>query len=154
MKIVESTNLTEYEKQQLFNIWNSEFPAKVGLKNVSDFELYFSVTIDPIHYLLYEDDALIGWAAKFFRSKDKWFSMLIQRAHQGKGAGNFLLKHITNGEKDLNGWAIDHNNYLKADGTVYRSPIEFYVKYGFEVFEDIRLFNGKINAIKIIFNKT
>ena len=152
VNIIEKTELSASEKLQLIDLWNNEYPARVGLKGVADLDHYYSNIYNSTHYLIEEQNEIIGWANKFSRANEKWFLIIIRRDHQGKGIGNILLKHIIIDESNLNGWVVDHNEYLKSDGTVYRSPLDFYAKNNFEIFENIRVFNGKINAIKIIYN--
>jgi len=53
----------------------------------------------------------------------------------------------------LNGWVITSNDYLKSNNNVYNSPVDFYVKNGFQIHKDIRLETGKINALKISWEK-
>ena len=68
---------------------------------------------------------------------------------QGKGFGMLLLDELKKNKLILNGWVIDHQNYLKQNKEPYLSPLFFYTKNGFLVENDIRIENDKISAVKI-----
>ena len=40
MKIVQKEILSLEEKETLHELWNNEYPAKLNLKTIDDFELY------------------------------------------------------------------------------------------------------------------
>jgi len=63
--------------------------------------------------------------------------------------GTLLLNNAEQDEAELNGWVIDHNMDKKENGDLYPSPLNFYVRNGFEVLKDIRFDNGKLTAVKI-----
>ena len=58
---------------------------------------------------------------------------------QKRGLGTKLLELLKEKENILNGWVIDHANYIKQNGEPYPSPLEFYIKNDFNVHSDIRL---------------
>jgi hypothetical protein len=56
-------------------------------------------------------------------------------------------------ETELNAWVIDHNNDIKKNGNKYKTPLEFYLKNGFEKLTENRLELEKISAVKIKWTK-
>lgn len=76
------------------------------------------------------------------------FRILLQD-FQGNGYGSTILNRAKVRESELNGWIIDHNNYKKKSGEVYRSPLTFYLKNGFVKIENSRLASEKIAAVKM-----
>ena len=154
INVDEKTELSTSEKSLVVDLWNNEYPAQVILKGIHELDLYYSNITNARHFLLHEGELIIGWASKFERAREKWFLIIVHRDFQHKGIGRELLHYIIKDEENLNGWVVDHNDYKKSDGTTYQSPLSFYAKNGFEIFENTRVFNGKINAIKIIYNRT
>ena len=71
----------------------------------------------------------------------------------GKGFGTQLLNLGKEKESVLNGWVIDHDKDKKRNGENYISPLNFYLKNGFEVFPDNRLELEKLSAVKIRWKK-
>jgi hypothetical protein len=55
MKIIQSAILTLEEKQSLFELWNSEYPQKIGYTNISEFENYLEALSNKEHYFLMND---------------------------------------------------------------------------------------------------
>lgn len=56
--------------------------------------------------------------------------------------------------EELNGWVIDPDYYMEANGQFYKTPIDFYIKQGFEILEEIKLKTDQISAIKIRWSKS
>ncbi len=61
-----------------------------------------------------------------------WFTMIVDRKHQGKRIGAQLLEEAKQLVSELHGWVIPSNQYMKADRTPYVSPLGFYKKSGVE----------------------
>ena len=153
MKIVSKADLTIVEKKFVFQLWNKEYPAKLYYQSISEFETYLDNLSDVNHYLLHDElDVIQGWAITFVRENEKWFAIIINSKIQGKGFGTQLLNHLKSKEKQLSGWVIDHNNDLKRDDLPYFSPLNFYVKNGFSVCNEIRIETEKISALKIVWS--
>ena len=57
---------------------------------------------------------------------------------------------LKNDGDQLFGWAIDHDNDIRADGRPYPSPIAFYKKNGFVINNDLRLENEQLSAVNIL----
>jgi hypothetical protein len=150
MKIIQTTSLALDQKQSVFELWNSEYPEKIGYNELSEFENYLDGLSNIEHYLIVDDqNSILGWAFAFFREEEDWFGIIIDSEIQGKGFGIFLLNELKKNKLVLNGWVIDHQNDLKQNNEPYLSPLFFYTKNGFLVEKDIRIENEKISAVKI-----
>jgi GNAT superfamily N-acetyltransferase len=121
---------------------------------MAGFEEYLSKTGNPLHYLIEEDQELIGWMATFERENERWFSIILDSKHQKMGLGSRLINEAKKKEFYLNGWVVDHNNDIKSNGKPYQSPLSFYLKNDFEVLKEIRLETDKISVVKIRWTKS
>jgi len=138
------------EKEVLRELWNNEYPAKLKLETIDDFELYLSGLSKTKHYLLFdESDEINGWAFTFLRDNENWFAIILKNEIHGRGSGSLLMNEIKKNNTSLNGWVIDHENEFKQNATLYRSPMPFYEKNGFTICKEIRIENEKLSAVKI-----
>lgn len=154
MKIRSKSDLTFEEKEFLCQLWNKEYPEKLAYNSVAEFESYLNNFSDINHSLFCDaSDEIQGWAITFTRENEKWFAIIINSKIQSKGFGSQLLNHLKSKENQLSGWVIDHNYDLKLDGTSYVSPLNFYLKNGFSVLQNVRIETEKIAAVKIVWNK-
>ena len=120
----------------------------------SAFDEFLEASASQTHFLVIENERdLVGWAYTFDREGDRWFSIIISHAHQGKGLGHVLLNLIKEKETCLNGWVIDHPHDRKQNRQPYLSPLSTYVKKGSTALPDTRLENEKISAVKIEWKK-
>ena len=150
MKIIQTQVLTLEQKQSLFELWNAEYPERIGYKDLSEFRDYLNGLLSLRHYLLVDDlNIIFGWAFTFFREDEDWFGIIIDSKIQGKRFGTLLLDELKSNTSVLNGWATDHQNDVKRNKEPYLSPLEFYTKNGFIVNQNIRMENDKISAVKI-----
>jgi hypothetical protein len=150
MKIIQTTSLTLDQKQLLFELWNSEYPEKIGYSELSGFEDFLDGLSNKEHYLGVDDEnQIVGWAFTFFRENEDWFGIIIKSVMQRKGFGILLLEELKKNKLVLNGWVIDHSNDFKQNKEPYLSPLVFYTKNGFQVEKDLRIENEKISAVKI-----
>jgi GNAT superfamily N-acetyltransferase len=153
MNIVSKTDLSPQQKEIICRLWNSEYPEKLAYNSISEFENYLNNLSYIAHYLLQdESEEMQGWAITFSRENEKWFAIIVNSKIQNKGFGTLLLNHLKTIESKLSGWVIDHNNDSKLNGTAYVSPLPFYLKNGFSVFNKIRIETEKISAVKIVWN--
>ncbi|MEP6802898.1 MAG: hypothetical protein ABI892_00140 [Flavobacterium sp.] len=144
MKIVHKDILSAEEKEVLRELWNNEYPAKLHLKAIEDFELYLNGLSNTIHYLLLDDSNKInGWAFTFLRENENWFAIILNNKIQGKGNGSLLINQLKKNNDSLNGWVIDRENELKQNNEFYKSPMPFYIKNSFTVCWEIRIENEK-----------
>ncbi|MFC5047399.1 GNAT family N-acetyltransferase [Aquimarina hainanensis] len=149
IKIQETSSLHSIHKKEIYQLWNKEYPKQLAYADMSDFDTYLNSLIDPIYRLLIDKDRIKGWYTDFIREEKRWFVMIIDTSLHGKGYGRKLLQLAQNNRLELNGWAIDHDEDKKQDGSPYRSPITFYQKNGFIVIPNIRLRSDLINAVKV-----
>jgi len=154
MEILETAILTNQQKETIFRLWNQEYAQKLNHKEVSDFEKYLESVKEHFHYLLVNDSAeIVGWAFKFTRDDDRWFSILVDRTEHGKGKGTLMLNKLKEQEELLSGWVVDHENDKTANGAQYVSPVNFYLKNGFHILPAVRLETEKLSAVKMVWVK-
>jgi GNAT superfamily N-acetyltransferase len=153
MEIVKQTYLTADQKEAALKIWNAEYPARLQMPGMADFDDFLYSLIDAQYYLLIDDDKKIaGWAATFMAGPVTSFFIMLDSAYHGKGYGTNLLAELKKDNQQLFAWAIDHDNDVKAGGTPYPSPINFYLKNGFMVNNDLRLENDVLSAVNILWS--
>ena len=104
MKIIQTVILTLEEKQSLFELWNAEYPERIGYKDLSGFENYLQALSSLEHYLLVNNlNQIFGWGFTFVREEDIWFGIIIDSKMQGKGFGTLLLDELKKNTVILNG---------------------------------------------------
>lgn len=154
MKITTTHQISQVQKEQILQLWNNEYPEKLTYKNIAGFESYLEKLNEVKHFLLANDDEKIqGWAITFKRENETWFAIILSENLHGKGWGTKVLNELKQNKKALNGWVIDHSNDKKRNGSFYKSPLEFYLKNGFEVLSDTRLELEIMSAVKIKWKK-
>lgn len=150
MKWVKCTVLSKLEKRELLELWNTEYPEKLQFQTVLDFDSYLNNLTELSHFLLIDPNRRVkGWYFNFKRENEKWFAILLNTEIQGRGMGSQIINRAKEQEKQLNGWVIDHGSDKKRNGELYKSPIEFYMKNGFNKVPTERLELDKISAVKI-----
>lgn len=150
MRIIETQILSLDQKDSLMQLWNNEYPAKLNLKTIEDFELYLNGLSETKHYLLFDDsDEIQGWTFTFLREDENWFAIILNSEIHGKGIGSLLMNEIKKNNISLNGWVIDQENEIKHNATFYKSPLQFYIKNDFIICSEIRIENEKLSAVKI-----
>ncbi|MDR6195298.1 GNAT family N-acetyltransferase [Siphonobacter sp. SORGH_AS_0500] len=153
MIIKQQTELSLEDKEQVFKLWNHEYPEKLQHKTIKDFDDYLNSLTQQVHYLLLNGDSKIeGWVTTFVREDEKWFAIILSEKLHGKGLGTQMLNKLKENEDALNGWVIDQNSDRKLNGSLYQSPLEFYQKNNFQVIPEIRL--ETISAVKIRWKKS
>jgi len=154
MKITTTHQLNLVQKEQVLQLWNNEYPEKLTYKNIAGFESYLEKLNEVKHFLLANNDEKIqGWAITFKRENETWFAIILSENLHGKGWGTKVLNELKQNKKALNGWVIDHSNDKKRNGSFYKSPLDFYLKNGFEVLSDTRLELEIMSAVKIKWKK-
>ncbi|MFH7016167.1 hypothetical protein [Flavobacterium sp. FlaQc-47] len=150
MKIVQKDILSAEEKEVLCDLWNKEYPARLHLKTIEDFESYLNGISNKKHYLLFDySNKINGWAFTFLRENENWFAIILDSQIQGKGNGSFLINKLKKNNDSLNGWVIDQENEIKQNNELYKSPMPFYIKNGFTFCSEIRIENEKMSGVKI-----
>ncbi|NVK84255.1 MAG: GNAT family N-acetyltransferase [Cytophagia bacterium] len=155
MRLVRVKALSEEQKAQIYEIWNVEYPSKIVYKHISEFEAYLEKLTDQHHILaLDENENVKGWFFDFIRDEERWFAIILDSSLHGKGVGSKMLDLAKSSNTVLNAWVTDHNTDLKLNGEYYQSPLQFYIKNGFEVLTDVRIETDILSAVKIRWNKT
>ncbi|MBS1731320.1 MAG: hypothetical protein JSS67_11190 [Bacteroidetes bacterium] len=154
MEIVKTVILDRKEKQQVFDLWNSEYPINLGFTKVLDMDNYLNMLPNLMYYLLKDDKKqLKGWAMTFSSGTEIWFAITVSTNVQRRGFGTLLLHTLKNENDLLNGWVIDHENDYKRNGQIYQSPLPFYKKNEFTILSEYRLELPVLSAVKITWNK-
>lgn len=155
MQIVKTIQAAPGQKQAILRLWNNEYPAQLGFQNPSELEDYLNGLLNPAHYFaVHTNGQVSGWAFAFDRAAERWFAIIIDSSQQGTGLGTLLLEALKKEETILNGWAIDHHNYIRSNNMPYVCPIPFYQKNGFSVCTGTRLETEKLSAVKISWQQT
>lgn len=142
------------ERSAAMALWNREYPQVLRYAAPDDFDTYLEKLQDVRHYFLKDaDDTLYGWAFTFTRDSATWFGILLDQAVQGKGHGRRLMDRMKRESAQLNGWVTVSPDAVKADGSLYRSPLGFYRKNGFLELPDITLQIGDLLLLKVTWNR-
>lgn len=120
MRIFQGIFLTLDQKQSVFELWNLEYPDRIGYAKISHFENYLDQLLNKNHYLLIDDEnQILGWAFTFFREDDIWFAIILNSKIQRKGYGRLLLEELKKNCSVLNGWVIDGSREIKQNKEPY-----------------------------------
>ena len=150
MEFVNYSVLPDFIKIEIFNLWNNEYPLKLGHESIEEFDVYLEKLSEKSCIILIDQNNKIrGWYFDFYRENEKWFVIILDSKIHGKGYGTKLLNLAKQKENESNGWVIDHNKDQKRNGEFYNSPLDFYLKNGFEKISKDRLESDKISAVKI-----
>ncbi len=150
MKIIGTIILDAEQRADIYRLWNNEYPVQLQYDSIAGLDNYLDALIAPMHYLALDDSGhLLGWAFTFEREGVTWFGIIIERSCQKAGIGTLLLSQLKSYATQLYGWVADHDRYTKSDGSVYHSPVMFYLKNGFELVDGIRLETEKLSLANI-----
>ena len=150
LSITTTQHLTLPQKEEIFRLWNNEYPTTLQYHSISEFDTYLNGLTGHNHYLLSDNNGHIyGWGFTFVRNSEKWFAIILDSSIHKQGLGTVMLNTLKANEPVLYGWVIDHNNAIKSDGTAYSSPLNFYIKNNFSLHPDTRLETEKLSAVKI-----
>lgn len=136
MKLVQAESLSETEIKEVFEIWNKVYPKQIAYKDLSGLESTLDTYKNPTHFMIKNAEQMMGWCCVFDRQDARWFALIIDGEHQCLGLGTRLLNIAKDHETELFGWMTPRENYVKTDGSVYRSPQNFYIKHGFVITEE------------------
>ena len=151
MKFIESNQLNKAQKEAVLKIWNKEYPKLISHEYLTDFEEYLDKLKNKNHVLLKDSHSNIkAWYCDFIREDERWFALIIDASMQGKKIGTAFLNLAKTKNPNLNAWVMDKENELKQNGDTYKSPLNFYIKNGFQILPNIRLETEKMSAVKII----
>lgn len=149
-----TNSLSPGEEESVMKLWNGEYPAKLAYDAVEDFETYINGLESPTHILVRLNKEIVGWATKFIRDQEKWFAIILSSSIQGQGIGSKIMSYLKTNEEILCGWVVDHNEDIKVNGELYVSPLNFYLKQGFDIVNEQRLELPTLSAIKISWKNT
>lgn len=148
--ILKTTSLTENQTNQIRKLWDEEYPINLNGR----FDILMNEATNIFHYLIQnESEEIMGWVVIFEKSNEKRFSIIVPRPFQGFGFGKQLIDKLKEDNESFYGWVIDHNRDLMQNGTHYKTPLEFYMKLGFEVLTDVRVETEILSAVKIRWSK-
>ncbi|WP_405199136.1 GNAT family N-acetyltransferase [Christiangramia sp. LLG6405-1] len=155
MRFIKRKKLTSGQKQEIFELWNNEYPRNLKYNDIAEFNEYLSKLEDQNHILLIDDNGKIeGWYSDFIRDQERWFLAILNSKIQGKKFGTQILNMAKEANEELKGWVINSDNYIKTNGQPYKSPTDFYKKQGFQILEETKLETNRLSAIKIKWSKT
>jgi hypothetical protein len=149
MEVIHTTELTNEQRNRILVLWNKEYPDQLKYKDLNGLNTYISNLPGAKHLLYMENSNVLGWAFKFFRESETWFAIILDGSIHKKGIGTLLLNKLKDNESALSGWVVDHNTYLKTNGEIYCSPLNFYLKNDFSITMDLRLESPQLSAAKI-----
>ncbi|KYG72239.1 acetyltransferase (GNAT) family protein [Roseivirga ehrenbergii] len=150
MQVIQTQQLSIPQKESIMALWNAEYPASLSYTTIAEFDEFLNKIEQLKHYILcdlYQE--IIGWLCVFIRNEETWFSVILDSDFQKQGLGKQLLNLAKHDFKTLNGWVIDNNTSKKLDGSLYPTPLLFYLKNDFNVLSEVRLETEKISAVKI-----
>lgn len=134
----------EFDRVNL--LWNEGYPVQLKDR----LALFLEEADEQVHFLIRNpDDVIIAWSALVRKQSDWRFSLLVDKEFQGMGFGTRLLEEMKESKSAFTGWVIDHANDIIQDGSVYRSPLNFYLKHGMIADTNRRLETPLISAIEI-----
>lgn len=137
MQFIQKSSLTITEKEAIRQLWNAEYPAAIAHKTAVSFDAYLAALEDQNHVLVIDENQVIqAWFFDFVRNKERNFAMIVSRQAQGRGLGKMLIKQAQSRNTDLSGWVVKTEGLLRADGSGYPNPKDFYLKCGFTILED------------------
>jgi GNAT superfamily N-acetyltransferase len=155
MELTEIKTLNKEQKKAIIALWNREYPEKLGLPTVPDFENYLQGLSEKNHIVLMDENQVLkGWLIYFVRDEEPCFAMLLDASLQGKGWGSRFLDLAKQRNDVLYGWVIPNDGEIKSDGGTYKSPVGFYLKNGFEVLNNIAHKKKGITGIKVKWKKS
>lgn len=145
-KTYTTLHLNETQFDNINKLWNNEYPIKLKDR----FPLLLQDAVCKNHYLIVdENNSVIAWAVVFEKDNQIRFSIIVSSTHKGKGLGTDLINLIKSDHPSFYGWVIDHNNDFKLNNEPYLSPLDFYMKQGFQIIPESRIDSEMIKAVLI-----
>lgn len=152
--IISTSVLNPKQQAEFLKCWNEVYPLNLKFDDLGKMQSYFN-GLQQLQFFLLVDGSIpaTAFSFRFMRDGELWLAMLMPPSMQGKGYGSILLEELTENVNSISAWVVDHDLDVKADGTPYRSPLQFYLKNGFEVQEGVRLEIETISAAKLVWSK-
>jgi len=146
--------LAEADWESIMQLWNAGFPVEVQIPSV----LALRKIIDDAnckHYVIRDASLRIeAWLGVFDRYDTRWFSILVSPEAQGLGMGKTLIQHAKTLEPCLEGWVVQSDTHLHANGSPYKSPLAFYKKLGFRLNPNRFPSDGKLDVMCVKWRKS
>lgn len=151
MQLINTASLSANQIQQIDVLWNQEYPKNLHNR----FAILLTDASNYRHFII-ENDAreIVAWAVLFDKENETRFSIIVGEETKGLGLGGQLIDALKQACPCFYGWVIDHDNDIKSDNSIYRSPLMFYLKHGFEVLSEQRLDTPIIKAVKVKWSAT
>lgn len=154
MKHFDVLALNEKQIEDTFQLWNREYPKLLGHKDRFSFRLFLSQLEDVQHRLVEDENkVVVAWHFQFTRDLENWFGLIIDRKHQKSGIGSELIRASKMKNLELNGWVIEESIYEKEDGSIYNSPLDFYLKNEYKQIGHDIFKSNNVKVIKIRWQK-
>ncbi len=152
--IIHTQVLNQQQQLELLKCWNDVYPENLKFDDLSKLNSYFD-GLQQVEYFLLIDSSIpaIAFSFRFIRDGELWLAMLMPTSMQGKGYGSILLEELTENKEMISVWVVDHDRDVKSDGSLYHSPLQFYLKNGFEIQAGVRLELDAISAVKLVWRK-
>ena len=151
MRFIKRKKLTSGQKQEIFELWNNEYPRNLKYNDIAELNEYLSKLEDQNHILLIDDNGKIeGWYSDFIRDQERWFLAILNSKIQGKKFGTQILNMAKEANEELKGWVINSDNYIKTNGQPYKSPTDFYKKQGFQILEETKLETNRSTSLLLV----
>ncbi len=145
--VVTSSFLAEADWQRVLQLWNAGFPVEVQKRDTRALRNIIDVS-NCKHYVIRNAASQIeAWLGVFDRYDTRWFSILVSPEAQGQGMGKALILHTKGVERCLEGWVVQSDTHLHADGRPYASPLAFYMKLGFRLNPNRFPTDGKLDVV-------
>ncbi|MHA2248915.1 MAG: GNAT family N-acetyltransferase [Candidatus Kariarchaeaceae archaeon] len=134
-KVLTSDQVDDMMINNYIKLREEEYPSFVTIPEFNSFSIRLKKRKHTKCILAVDNETLVGWLQINTSEKDgeNWFNMIVSGNFQKQGVGSSLLNIAKTNYKELCGWIIMIDNYLKRDGSIYKSPVKFYEKNGFQV---------------------
>jgi hypothetical protein len=153
MQIEIISSLANSDQLHIYNIWNSVYPTQVVFVSKNDFKSYLDKANNQKHFIYRNDDTTIGgWLMTFTRNDDRYFVLLVSEKKKKNGIGTILIEEMKKSEDIIMGWVVELNTYIKSDGTLYHSPVDFYKRSGF-IITDEKCEENNFSIVKIMWQR-
>lgn len=144
--------LSSIQINVLLNLWNAEYPS-VLKHDLQTFQAYLNNLNNLQHTLITDhSENICAWYFEFDRNHERQFGIIVRKDFQQQGLGKKLIEKAKANNQELSAWVVDTERYAKKDGSLYHSPLPFYLATGFSTTSE-RWNTDKIESIKISWYK-